>query len=128
MPKAYSSDFFVSAAVCLSKIVQMYASDLLFCHFKQGFGFCWDVDIQTFHSALRVLMSFLTSRMSVALVFLFAGYCFQASRTGFSRMEIEIVTCFVIFSPRWMSLGSLFLMVCMTIWVRWDCLSYEQYF
>ena len=41
MPKAYSSDFFVSAAVCLSKIVQMYASDLLFCHFKQVFGFCW---------------------------------------------------------------------------------------
>ena len=116
MPKAYSSDFFVSAVVWLSKIVQMYASDLLFCHFKQGFGFCWDVDIQTFHSALRVLMSFLTSRMSVALVFLFAGYCFQASRTGFSRMEIEIVTCFVIFSPRWMSLESLFLiMVCMTI-------------
>ena len=47
----------------------------------------------------------------------------------FSRMEIEIVTCFVIFSPRWMSLESLFLiMVCMTIWVRQDCLSYEQYF
>ena len=43
MPKAYSSDFFVSAAVCLSKIVLMYASDLLFCHFKQVLGSCWEV-------------------------------------------------------------------------------------
>ena len=43
MPKAYSSDFFVSAAVWLSKIVQMYASDLFFCHFKQVLDSCWEV-------------------------------------------------------------------------------------
>ena len=91
MPKAYSSDFFVSAAVCLSKIVQMYASYLLFCHFKQVFGFCWGVDIQTFHSALHVLMSFLTSRMSAALVFLFAGYCFQASQTVFPAWRLRLL-------------------------------------
>mgnify|MGYP003412850857 CR=1 FL=1 len=91
MPKAYSSDFFVSAAVCLSKIVLMYASDLLFCHFKQVFGFCWDVDIQTFHPALRVLRSFLTSRMSTVLVFLFAGYCFQEFWTGFHACGLRLL-------------------------------------
>ena len=101
---------------------------MLLCSFEQVFGSGWEVDVEPFHSPLRVLRSFLTSRMSAALVFLFAGYFFQASQAGFSRFGIEIVTWFVMFSPRYMSWRTLFLKVCKTIWQRDFCLCYEQFY
>ena len=70
MPKAYSSDFFGSAAVCLSKIVQMYASA------SKSLNFFWKLSLADSVSAFGALRSFLTNLRSAALVFLFAGYFF----------------------------------------------------
>ena len=73
-----------------------------FCFFEQVLGSGWEVEVESCCHVPPFLIrkSFLTSRMSAALVFLFAGYCFQASQTGFSRSGMENVTWFVMFLPQ----------------------------